>query len=221
MRSVILLALIVTTIVLLSSCQKEIDWVVDRPSGTTAVAGNSTTPTSTFPYYFIGTVNGSSLKYEADDLTSPFGCGISEPGSSSGTTDYDVYEGTVIAKMSDLEAKNAVLVHILKYFNHEPSMAEKLAMFKVGSYPYGVSATSSATKNGASITFLDANGNNWFSETGSQTGSTFNITEYTDNPGVLGGKLFKATFSCKLYNEAGSSSIQVTNAVIKGKLFVQ
>ncbi|HKC35981.1 MAG TPA: hypothetical protein VKB95_07960 [Chitinophagaceae bacterium] len=172
---------------------------------------------SSSPYYFTAIVNGAAVKYEADDLSSVYGCGISQPESSIGFTDYDIYEGTVLVNPADF-SKNVIRVHILKYFNHDPSAAERSAMIKLGTYGYGVSDVSSSTVNGASIDYIDASGNNWFSETGPQTGSTFTMTELVNNSNGTSGKLFKATFSCKLYNANGTSSISVSNATIRGKI---
>ena len=201
----------------LSSCQKEINFSQTSNGSGNGGGGNNNGGSSTYPYYFTATINGSSVKYEANDLNSVYGCGISQPSSSIGFTDYDIYEGTVIVNPSDFSRSN-VNVHILKYFDHEPSAAERVAMIKMGSYGYGVSNTSSSTINGASIDYIDANGNNWFSETGSQTGSSFTITELINNNNGTSGKIFKATFSCKLYDINGANSIQVTNATIRGKI---
>ena len=186
------------------SCQKEDD-------GTGGGGGSS------FPYYFIGTINGATVKYEADDLSSVYGCGTSQPENSLGFTDFDIYEGTVLMNPVD-PSKNVIRVHILKYFNHDPSNAERTAMIAIGAYPFGFGDVSSSTVNGATIDYTDANGNSWFSETGSQAGSTFNITELVANTNGTSGKIFKATFSCKLYNAGGTSSITVTNATIRGKI---
>jgi len=71
--------------------------------------------------------------------------------------------------------------------------------------------------NGASIDYIDANGKGWGTEWGSQTGSTFNITELVANTDGTSGKIFKATFGCKLYDENGNS-ITLTNGVVRGKI---
>jgi len=169
-----------------------------------------------FPFYFTATINGTAVKYEADDLNSQYACGTSAPFNANGD-DYDIYEGTSIADWNDL-SKNNIYVHVLKFFDHEPSWAERLAMFQIGSYPYGFGSISSATIDGAAIIYADATGKEWFSELGPQTGSTFSVAEIVDNPDNTSIKIFKATFSCKLYDGSGGS-IQVTNATIRGKIF--
>jgi hypothetical protein len=194
------------------SCQKEIDL------GTPGNGGGGTPATPlTYPYYFTATINGAALKYEADDLNSLYSSGTSQPQNSLGFDDFDIYEGTIIANAVDL-TKSSIYVHILKYFNHEPSNAERDGMIKTGNYAYGFGDVSSATVDGATIDYIDANGENWFSETGPQSGSSFAITELINNPNGTSAKIFKATFSCKLYNLEGTKSIQVTSATIRGKI---
>src|ERR1051325_6393835 len=90
--------------ILFSSCKKE----------------KSISTTSPYPYYFIGTLNGASIKFEADDVNSAYGNGISQPESSLGLDDYDIYEGTVFEHMTDA-SKPSIYIHILKHFDHDPS----------------------------------------------------------------------------------------------------
>jgi hypothetical protein len=170
-----------------------------------------------FPFYFSATVNGAAVKYECDDLSSAFQSGVSSPSAGMGD-DVDIYEGTMILDPADW-TKNAIYVHILKFFNHDPSFEERWQMFRLGDYSYGVSDVSPSTVNGASINYIDANGKEWMSELGSQTGSTFTITELADNPNSTSLKVFKASFSCKLYDENGAS-IEIRNAVIRGKILL-
>jgi hypothetical protein len=172
--------------------------------------------TLNFPFYFTATINGAMVQYEANDVNSQFECGTSAPFNALGD-DYDIYEGTFIQDGND-PSKNNIYVHVLKFFDHDPSSAERLAMFKTGSYPYGFGSTSPSTIDGVSIDYTDATGKEWFSELGSQTGSTFSITEVVDNPDNTSFKILKATFSCKLYDFSGGS-IQVNNAVIRGKIY--
>src|SRR6185436_3478438 len=73
-----------------------------------------------YPYYFTATINGGVVKYEANDIDSEDGCGISAPSSSLGTSDYDTYQGTFFLHGFE-QTKNVIYVHILKYFTHDPS----------------------------------------------------------------------------------------------------
>lgn len=169
-----------------------------------------------FPFYFSATINGTAIKYEANDLNSQYECGISSPYSATGE-EHDMYEGTLIQDAND-PSKNNIYVHILKYFDHYPEYPERVAMLTTGNYGFGISDVSTSTVNGAAIRYTDANGKEWDSELGTQAGSSFSVTELVDNPDDTSDKIFKATFSCKLYDGNGGS-IQVTNAVIRGKAF--
>jgi len=178
---------------------------------------NNGTNEDKYPYYFTATINGSAVKYEANDINSNDGCGTSAPSSANIPSDYDIYQGTFFVHGFEL-TKNVIYVHILKYFTHEPSGTELLGMLHLGDYPYGVGDVSSSTINGASIEYIDANGKGWSSEIGSQTGSSFTVNEISDNPDGTSVKIFKASFNCKLYDAAGAS-IEVKNAVFRGLIF--
>lgn len=200
MKTIHYLALLIFSSIFFSSCKKE-----------------SSQNLSNSPYYFVGTINGTAVKYEADDLNSLYGCGTSQPEHSIGYDNYDIYEGTVLQNMTN-PYENSIYVHILKHFTHDPSNAERAGMVTIGSYNYGVANADNSTVNGASIEYYDANGEDWHSDPGAQTGSSFKITELVDNNDGTSGKIFKASFSCKLYNSDGTKSIQVTNAVVRGKI---
>lgn len=183
--------------------------------------GNEQSQVSSFPYYFSGSFNGSKIKYEANDFNTNDGCGVSAPGSSSnnyetGEFNYDIYEGTVYMRGIDNE-HNVVRVHVLKYFNHEPSKEERIAMIKTGEYGYGISKTSVNTINGASIDYFDASGKRWATEWGSQSTSKFTITEVVNNSDESSQKVMVVKFNCKLYDETGENSITVTDGIAKGK----
>jgi hypothetical protein len=175
---------------------------------------------SEYPYYFSATINGKAVKYEANDIGSRYDCGVSSPYSAI-DDDYDFYEGTFIQDSED-ETKNNIYVYILQRFNGgEPTYNQRVGMFHLGSYSYGYSNIDDnlPTINGASIYYIDEKGIEWWSEAGSQSGSTFKITEISDIEDGTSDKIFKASFSCKLYDSDGNS-IQVTNAQIRGKILL-
>jgi hypothetical protein len=177
-------------------------------------------PNTKFPFYFTATVNNQNVKYEANDLSSRYECGISSPSSSIGTS-YDMYEGTVLEDMFE-PYKNRIEVLILKYFNHYPDyQTEVIPVIQAGNYGYGIGNVSNGinTVNGAVIRYVDGNGDEWSSEEGVQTGSTFKITEVANNTTGTSGKIFTAQFSCKVYNTSGAS-IEIKNATIRGKAFL-
>lgn len=194
--------LLVLVLVIIVSCKKSKD--------------SDNTPSKNYPFYFTGDVNGVSLKWQGDDETdSKYQCNISQAVRQNGVSDFDIYEGTVIMDKETIPS-NLITVSLLKYFNHSPNAAERIAMIAPGVYPYGVSNSSSATVNGVSIQYTDANGNVWNSELGVNTGSAFTITEVAESTDGLSDKIFKATFSCKVYNSTGS--ITFNNATIRGRV---
>lgn len=80
------------------------------------------------------------------------------------------------------------------------STNEAYTMYATGSYGY---RSGTAQNEGASIMFRDANNTIWRSSSGSQTGSTFQITAR----GAIGSVFttFEGDFSCKLYDSNGNS----------------
>jgi len=172
-----------------------------------------------FPYYFTATVNNQNVKYEANDISSQYSCAISFPYTGSGLT-YDIYQGTALEDQND-PYKNSIEVLMLQYFNHYPDQNEVRSMILPGNYGYGVGNVGNGinTVNGAVVRFMDANGNDWSSENGAQTGSSFKITEVTNNSSGTSAKIFTAQFNCKVYNSSGAS-IEIKNATIRGKAFL-
>lgn len=176
-----------------------------------------------YPYYFKATINGQFVNYQANNISTEYGSGTNSMSSGLGPSDTDEgyidhYEGTILVKDINIY-QNAIEVYILKHFNSyfSPSEDEKNAMFYQGNYPYGQldELDGMNTKNGAVIIYYDNDGVQWTSENGSQTGSTFAITELVENNDGTSKKIMKAVFTCKLYNQAGQS-IQLTNGEIRG-----
>jgi hypothetical protein len=173
-----------------------------------------------YPYYFSGVISGKSIVYNASDVNTQYGCGISFPANSAGQ-DVDQYVGTMIQDPSD-PTTSSIEVYQLKRFDHTPTNQEMSAMWSVGTFNFGksnISSTGGQTVNGASIRYYDENGDEWDTEGGQQTGSSFVVTELTDNPNHTSAKIFTARFNCILYNDLGHS-MKLENGVIRGKLFV-
>jgi len=184
------------------------------------VACNKSSPASNAPYHFNATIGDTSVSFEAGNANSEYECGISFPSNSLGQN-VDQYVGTTIQNPGN-PTISAVQVFQLKRFDHIPSSDEMMAMWKTGSYNYGQSNLSNPggqTIDGASITYYDQNGDEWNTERGAQTGSTFTVTELADNPDHTSAKIFTAKFTCILYNDLGLS-MKLKNGVVRGKLFV-
>jgi hypothetical protein len=165
-------------------------------------------------FYFTGEIAGKQVNYLVDDNTNTYSAGPFKQENST-DPDYDYYKGTVVGETKDIY-KNNIYVTILKYFNHHPALPELFSMIHTGKFGYGVGDESNTTVDGAAIMYLDENGNQWSSEFGPQNGSCFSISEVTDYPGSAIMKVFKACFSCKLYDPTGTKSIQISNATIRG-----
>lgn len=218
------LAFVLFLVITFSACQKEGTLTPLPPDETNNNNGNGNdnddddndNETST-GYYFSAKINGETVRYDDNNIN--LGYGVYHYQSSLGEEDFDMYEGTTISKGAPSDT-SAVEVSLLKYFNHEPSLEERWAIFASGSHGYGLAQSSSATTNGGTIVYFDKNGKYWDSELGSQTGSTFNVTEVIENENHLYGKIVTAEFSCKLYDEEGNS-IQVTEGIIRGPVYGQ
>lgn len=171
-----------------------------------------------FPYHVEARINDKDVNFEANDNGSVYECLTWHDLSGLGD-DYDATRGTMFVDPTD-EARNMLAVGILKYFPHEPNVTELTALYHTGSFTYGSGQVSPSTINGAVVGYIDSNGKEWSSQLGSQTGSTFNISEIEDIEGVANAKSFRATFTCKLYDEQGNM-IPVTSASIRGRVSFQ
>lgn len=212
--------LIFSLVIFFASCQKDPAVVLpdnNNPNGNT---DNNNTDNddddnddddNSSVYYFSGEVDGKAVNYGTDYV------GIYQAANSSREDEWDIYEGTAVGKTTTADT-NAIWVSMLKYFDHEPSLDEHWAMFETGEYEYGLPFESSETISGASILFFDEHGKEWSSERGPQTGSSFNVTEVTENEDHLYGMIFAATFNCKLYDEQGNS-IELKNAKVRGPIY--
>lgn len=115
-------------------------------------------------------------------------------------------------------------IMILKTFNdltssEQISLENYRTLYALKSYNYGARVANSNQRtgvDGAIVYYTDNNGVYWATDLGTadQTGSTFEITE---NLGASGDakSIIKATFSCKLYNDAGGMKI-LTNGEFRG-----
>jgi hypothetical protein len=197
------LLILLVSVVLFSGCKKIIEDYEEKE----------------FPFHFEASINDKDVKFQANNTTSSMvNTGYQQANANGSET--DMFQGTIFVDPDD-DGRNVLIVGVLKYFPTEPSQSEQAAMFHTGSYGYGIGSTSTSTINGAVIFYTDTNGKLWSSELGSQTGSSFNISELEAVEGVAApAKNFRATFSCKLYDEQGNM-IPVNSASIRGKLFYE
>lgn len=178
---------------------------------------SSSKSTSKADFYFSGDVAGQPIKFEVTDNSSLHASTSFEQKNST-HLHRDYYEGTVVGETND-GLKNNIYVTLLKSFNNNPRPQDILNMLHTGDFGYGVGEESNATINGAVIIYFDENGKQWSSELGPQIESKFSISEVSNYPGSSIKKIFKAGFSCKLYDEDGKNSIAISNASIRGLAF--
>lgn len=176
-------------------------------------------------FYFRATINGQAINMTADlSGHSPYvnGTGSYEHSSiamNPADSKYDYFKGTIFEK-NPSALENAGVYVLRRYNGYPPTDAEERLILHTGMFGYGKSNIGGTTIQGAVIEYTDASGVFWTSEAGPQTGSTFEITEITDNATGASEKIFKANFSCKLYKETNPSvSITLVNGTVRGMAY--
>ena len=203
--------LIVGSTLLMPSCKKKNE-PAPAPAPTTP-APPTGGPTITSSFYFQAKIDGTWVTLQEGGYVG------SGAGSAGGTVSTGVQEeqGVVI---SDILNSTGASFFILKTFATWPTGPEVESMFSIKSYSYGKTpnATNVDGIDGVGITYTDANGVDWRSDegVGTQTGSTFSITEHIVNTDGFSHKISKATFSCKLYDSSGNVKT-LTNGVLRGR----
>lgn len=202
--------LLLTSLLLLGACKKK----SDKPEGDNT-------------FYFRATINGQQVNLTASvPKNNEFVVGSTTKANRNFTgtqwvTDY--YRGAQITKLTGINQEPPEgSLYILKRVNdYDPTIAQEEAMFKVGAYTYGNSNIGGTTTEGAVVEYIDATGEYWSSEGGSQAGSTFAITTIIPNTSGYSEKIFTATFNCKLYNvmDPSKPALTLTNGTMRGTLF--
>ena len=102
---------------------------------------------------------------------------------------------------------------------------EIISWFSVGTKVYGllrpISDLLNPAYNGVNIYYVDQNGNDWSTLRGLQQGSFFESVLFNDEPrtDIVTQKIWKAKFSCKLYNNFGQF-INIENGEIFGPILL-
>jgi hypothetical protein len=106
---------------------------------------------------------------------------------------------------------NRVTIHFMKLFPGSPYASGFDGLVYKGSMPY---VTRNQERDGIAIEYVDANNHTWATDFGShdQSGSTFMVTSHDSVHTAFANWRFnaKGTFSCTLYDSAGSS-LKVSN----------
>lgn len=180
----------------LTACKKE--------SGKSG--GSGVSPTS--EYYFIGTIDGKSVNWEASTGDN----GGWAVGSSSALSNYQgEITGGITALLTDYPAEFPQLGIEFKTIDKGPNANETTvfnSFVNTGAWTYA--STSAYTVGAKSIVvhYFDSNGNE-YSSIGSQSGSSVNILSVTpvsnDSYDITPGVKIKMTFNCTLYSAGGSA----------------
>jgi hypothetical protein len=184
-------------------------------------------------FYFKAKFNGTFLNWivpSKNNLSSyQFHSGASFGYDSLGSqsADYCYY---LVAFTQIFSNDSTVRPQINIGFNMASQRSDRdefLSWFSPGFKNYGKSRSSTAAdkvnpaKNGVIVYYIDQNGKSWVSNDGLQQGSFFESVSVTDFSGYSNYtyKIWKARFSCKLYDNAGNS-INVENGEIYNQIMV-
>lgn len=167
----------------------------------------------TADYYFAAFIDGEKMLIQQN--VEGFGNG---PSNGGGTTPNGWQQSQGMIFIKGISANNSAGAVILKNFSDRPECSQMDAMFHLGSYPFGQTSKSTEEngKDGIMVYCVDADGVAWTSELapGTQSGSSFEITEYIDFKNIYSTKVMQATFNCMLYDGKGHSKT-LTKGVIR------
>jgi hypothetical protein len=211
------------------SCKKSIG--VDTSNSPEISSNSQVLVNDTF--YFKAKFNGTFLNWivpSKNNLSSyQFHSGASFGYDSLGSqsADYCYY---LVAFTQIFSNDSTVRPQINIGFNMASQRSDRdefLSWFSPGFKNYGKSRSSTAAdkvnpaKNGVIVYYIDQNGKSWVSNDGLQQGSFFESVSVTDFSGYSNYtyKIWKARFSCKLYDNAGNS-INVENGEIYNQIMV-
>ena len=162
-------------------------------------------------YRFTGTIGSSSLSYIVD------GSGMYENSFNNGSsinTPPSLSTKTFGSTIGDFLGSGYPALSIeIGQLSYSGGMIAPSSSFisyiTARSYSYSVGPVA-----GVAVTFTDASGTIWRSDKGTanQSGSSFSISEATPGTNLSGDEqiVFKANFSCKLYDDNGNS-VQLSN----------
>jgi hypothetical protein len=202
-----LVVLMMSVMLTASSCSKEeepVEPVVTTPTGTGTGTGTST-------YFFSGNINVTSTIYNSGQNSIYNGAVSESSGNGSGGVIFS--SGTVFSDINDGDP--TLEIFIMKNFATSPLYNNIYDMFGVTTYSYGDEDT---YINGAKVRWYDGN-KSWSSDdgAGTQTGSTFSITNRGPYNGDFSLFTFKGSFSCNLYDGSGGV-ITIQNATFSGQV---
>jgi len=199
MKIVRIIAVLLLGAMMLSACKKD--------------AKKNSTPTS--EYYFIGTVNGSAVNWEA----STTGDGWAAGSSAELPNDQGEIYGEITALLTHYPGGHPQLGIEFKTFDKKADNDDAAGYFNsfvtTGSWAFSNTTDYPIGDKSVIITYLDENGKQ-YNSIGSQTGSSANVISSTPTSGdaynVDSGLKIKLTLNCTLYPVDGTGNpIKITN----------
>jgi len=169
-------------------------------------------------YYFIGTVNGSAVNWEA----STTGDGWAAGSSAELPNDQGEISGEITALLTHYPGGHPQLGIEFKTFDKKADNDDAAAYFNsfvtTGSWAFSNTTDYTIGDKSVVIYYLDSNGKQ-YNSIGSQTGSNINIISATPTSGdaynVDSGLKIKLSLNCTLYPVDGTgSSIKITNGQV-------
>ena len=217
--------------IVLAGCRKE-DKLLKENSSSVAAETLSVTPTAgADSFYFKAVIDGTPVNWVVADQKqvsnalfragTSFGAG--QLSSESPTSGRFLVASTVIYKNN---IRN--VPQVTAGFNIATTSGDKnelVAYFLPGTKGFGTprSNAADAVKDGVFVRYIDANGKEWVSYSGTsvQSNGSFESEVFTDETKSVdgtGSKRWKAKFSCKLFDSNGKS-ISLQQGEIYGPVF--
>jgi hypothetical protein len=218
-------------LIVLAGCRKE-DKLFKENSSSVAAETLSAVPTEgADSFYFKAVIDGTPVNWVVADqkqvsnalYRSGTSFGAGQLSSESETGGRFLVASTVIYKNNIQNVPQ-----ISAGFNIATTSGDKnelVAYFLPGGKAFGIPRNNAAeaVKDGVFVRYIDANGKEWVSYSGSsvQSNGSFESEIFTDETNSVdgtGSKRWKAKFSCKLFDSNGKS-ISLQNGEIYGPVF--
>ena len=222
---------VILGVVVLAGCKKE-DRLFKENSSAAAETISAVPTAGADSFYFKAVIDGTPVNWVVADQKQ-----VSEALYRSGTSfgagqvgaDNSQTAGRFLVASTVIYKNNVQNVpQIAAGFNIATTAGDKnelIAYFLPGIKTFGVPRSNStdAVKDGVFVKYIDANGKEWVSYSGSSTQSngSFESLAFTDETKSVdgaGSKRWKAKFSGKLFDSNGKS-ISLQNGEIYGPLF--
>jgi len=210
MKKITLSALLIVGILLSITCKKDKNDNSNNSNSNT----NNTTTTS---YYIHGTLAGAAIDIEQGTTTSGYNSGVQGGSEGSVISGECLHSQGSVFENPFVSGTPQYYIGVYKDYPDDGfgdcpiTNAQCDSVLHTGNFGFA----SSTVEQGAFVNYIDSNGNSWSSENGSQTGSTFSISTYINDPTGATPKLATYVFNCKVYNDSGA--VKIFNATWYGR----